>query len=430
MMMTVSDKILLFLLLLSSDQISHRATALPYRDQILTDAETEVRADGTTRSWTAPAMPPQLTAGAVLARHGNDSERAPPTRLACEALAFTTPWNAGRATVVLARHRYSYASPVWLQLRPLTVGAGAVHGTTDVDAAWAAGLRANGTKVLPRLLLDGFSDAQLLDLIVDDGGGAASAAVAAVSRLVRRHGWDGIVLELGIGAKLQVVQALQGRGELPPRSSGGMPPDPPLGRSPANFVRLLGDALRKDNADALLFLVAPAHPWLFSAADWTAVRPHVDRLVLMTYDYSQGLPQSEVGPKEHPNAPLGWVRLVVQSLLGASSTGDDRVLLGINYYGRRFDANGFGGEPVVGHEYLDFLRLLPPDHQLIWDERWAEHYVVSTGEGNVPASVYYHPTAESVSARVRLALEMGLAGVSVWEVGQGLDQFDKALYAA
>lgn len=93
------------------------------------------------------------------------------------------------------------------------------------------------------------------------------------------------------------------------------------------------------------------------------------------------------------------------------------MLLGLNFYGNDY-ALPAGGGPIVGHEYLSLLKKHDP--VLIWDKKVKEHvfsYTVGTEEHEV-----YYPSRDSIHKRLDLALKYGL-GISIWEIGQGLDYF-------
>ena len=74
-----------------------------------------------------------------------------------------------------------------------------------------------------------------------------------------------------------------------------------------------------------------------------------------------------------------------------------------------------GGGPIVGHEYLKLL----DDHRpkLHWDPRAAEHYF--DWQGTKSHKVFF-PTLLSLAMRLGEA-EAWDIGISIWELGQGLD---------
>uniref|UniRef100_A0A2K5VNF1 Chitinase domain-containing protein 1 n=1 Tax=Macaca fascicularis TaxID=9541 RepID=A0A2K5VNF1_MACFA len=82
-------------------------------------------------------------------------------------------------------------------------------------------------------------------------------------------------------------------------------------------------------------------------------------------------------------------------------------------------------EPVVGARYIQTLK----DHRprMVWDSQASEHFfeykktLLGVG-GQAPAGTHTSICAQSLQVRLELARELGV-GVSIWELGQGLDYF-------
>ena len=92
-------------------------------------------------------------------------------------------------------------------------------------------------------------------------------------------------------------------------------------------------------------------------------------------------------------------------------------MVGLNFYGNDFVPPAGGGQ-IVGHQYVDILQQHRP--RLQWDNKSAEHVAeyISQGERHI----VYYPTPWSIKQRLDLATEHGV-GVSIWELGQGLNMF-------
>lgn len=81
--------------------------------------------------------------------------------------------------------------------------------------------------------------------------------------------------------------------------------------------------------------------------------------------------------------------------------------------------SGLGGGPIVGREYLSLLEQHNP--QLQWEKNSAEHFFLYIDDQNVKHVVFY-PSPMSIAERLQEALSWG-AGISIWEIGQGLEYF-------
>lgn len=78
---------------------------------------------------------------------------------------------------------------------------------------------------------------------------------------------------------------------------------------------------------------------------------------------------------------------------------------------------GTGGA-IIGRDYLSLLEKHRP--VLHWDEKSAEHFFIYSHD-DLQHAVFY-PSLKSISMRLDEALAWG-AGLSLWEIGQGLDYF-------
>ena len=111
------------------------------------------------------------------------------------------------------------------------------------------------------------------------------------------------------------------------------------------FVQQLGDALHSISSEKnhgqhlqLVYVIGPPSSEKlqehdFGPKDLEALSGAVDGFSLMTYDFSN--PHNP-----GPNAPLKWIQIILQLLLGSSGSRAQsvapKILLGINFYGNDF----------------------------------------------------------------------------------------------
>lgn len=152
---------------------------------------------------------------------------------------------------------------------------------------------------------------------------------------------------------------------------------------------------------------------LFTPQNFEYLYNYVSGFTIMTYDYSNA-------QRPGPNAPIKWVRDSIEYICPRTLRNykemRKKLLLGLNFYGNDFTPEG--GGPIVGHEYLRLLKFVNGRLQL--DENDAENFFeVKTPTGR---HIVFYPTLYSIQKRIELAEELG-TGLSIWEIGQGLNYF-------
>ncbi|KAA0203568.1 hypothetical protein HAZT_HAZT009665 [Hyalella azteca] len=310
-------------------------------------------------------------------------------------LAYVTPWNNhGYDVAKLQGHRFSFISPVWLQLRrsPDTGGGGwSITGLHDVDKGWMRDVKKNSgakpTKIVPRIIFEGWNNAQF-QVLVDDRNLRLHLASDLISAI---KGFDGLVLEVW--------------SQLPARAL--------LATMPAVLADLSSSI--RDAGYVSILVIPPAlyqgdAPGIFQRAQFQALAPHFDFFSLMTYDYS-----SFQNPG--PNSPLSWMQKCVELIEpDAASSNRKKILLGLNLYG--LDHSVTGGNHVLGSQVVQILAEHKP--KIKFDDRSVEHFFEYKTKGG--RRTVFYPTLFSLQRRLQLAAALG-TGLSLWEVGQGLDYF-------
>jgi len=284
-------------------------------------------------------------------------------------------------------------------------------GSHDVDQKWIEEVKKTDSdpqpKILPRVLFENWDLPQLKEMV------SKTALRTKIKNLLvdecLKQKFDGLVIELGMFPFSKVPF----RGEL------------------ISFLRSISDSLHQHKL--LIFLVIPPQvgsgQQYFEAKDLKDLSKIIDRFSLMTYDFAstQGKPG--------PSSPLWWIVHNVVSLISHQPVMSKKLLVGLNFYGSDFQITRDESQPVeegkeekrkaemraiTGSNFIDILKTIQASNDmtpLVWDQSSHEHAIAFDDN-----HILYFPTLMSISLRLQRLAELG-TGISIWEIGQGLDYF-------
>ncbi|KAI6192119.1 hypothetical protein M3Y97_00302000 [Aphelenchoides bicaudatus] len=161
------------------------------------------------------------------------------------------------------------------------------------------------------------------------------------------------------------------------------------------YIVPLTPAQQNMNPNERTYLPPNVIPRLFKAVDY---------LQLMSYDFN--------GNDAEGNAPLPWIRNNVHLLLFDNPQYASKVLIGLNYYGR---CKGSSNDAILGNKFIELLN--DPEFEMYWDEAVNENFIAND------ENKCYFPTLQSINDRLNFVQDENLAGVAIWETGQGLNHF-------
>jgi len=306
-------------------------------------------------------------------------------------LGYVTPWNSHGYDVakIFSGNKLNLISPVWLQVHPAGDGVNyKIGGLHDKDVKWMMKLKKNGAKIVPRILFDKWVANDYIKLFTENKRVTNLAQILV--DLCLKHDFDGLTLE--------VWNQLGGQAR------------PELRR----VISELAESIKKADKLIIVVIPPPLHhndvKGMIEEEDFDRMSDSVDYFSLMTYDYSS--PQ-----RPGPNSPIDWVRKCVETL-DPQSYHRSQILLGLNFYG--YDYTSEGGNPMLGHEFIKLLKEGSSNAKFKWDNDAEEHFL-EVKSGGRKHTVFY-PSLNSIQNRILLAKELG-TGLSIWELGQGLDYF-------
>ena len=191
------------------------------------------------------------------------------------------------------------------------------------------------------------------------------------------------------------------------------------------FIAELGAALRADGR-TLAVSIPPVYDagqtsesgfWVY---DYGAIVDHVDRIRIMTYDFSVGEPG--------PIAPLDWVETAINGAIEATGS-PDKLVLGLPAYGRNWviatdgvcPADAPGRTSVTARSVDDLLerRSAVPtrvDETGEWTFDYELEVTDETGSCVQTRRVHY-VDGDGIRQRMDLAREYRLDGVALWALG-------------
>ncbi|ESQ37762.1 hypothetical protein EUTSA_v10028671mg [Eutrema salsugineum] len=346
----------------------------------------------------------------ILTEHSKSSDNSSNRHYDYPVLAYITPWNSkGYDIAKIFNSKFTHLSPVWYDLK--SQGSGLVlEGRHNADKGWIQELRSRGNAmILPRVVLEAIPGELLRKKKL------RKKAIDLIVAECKEMEYDGVVLE-----------------SWSRWAAYGVLHDPEMRKMSLQFVKQLGDALHSTSSPRnehmqFMYVIGPPRSeklqmYDFGPEDLQFLKDSVDGFSLMTYDFSNS-------QNPGPNAPLKWIDLTLKLLLGSSDNIDSnlarKVLLGLNFYGNDFSISGDsgGGGAITGRDYLALLQKHKPTFH--WDKESGEHLFMYRDDKNIKHAVFY-PTLMSILLRLENARLWGI-GISIWEIGQGLDYFFELL---
>ncbi len=159
---------------------------------------------------------------------------------------------------------------------------------------------------------------------------------------------------------------------------------------------------------------APEAEWS-GAYDYVALGKSCDLVMLMAYDehWSSG-----------PPGPIGsatWVRRVLE--YATSVIPREKVVLGVPFYGRDWQEDG-GSKSHTSKSVGELIAEVKPE--IKWDDERKYHWFSYKADDGTKHEVWYEDP-DSMRHKIALAQEFGVAGISIWRLGNEHPDYWKLL---
>ncbi|CAO3643223.1 unnamed protein product [Cunninghamella blakesleeana] len=313
-----------------------------------------------------------------------------------DTLGYITPWNnKGMDIAKIYKGKFDYISPVWFNVHNEN-GDIRISGEHDIDIQWMddVKLEVNGQrfgKIVPRFHfkdwnMDGY---QLFTKSLEEQDLLSKKIVD----LTKKYKFDGIVLECGLPTVY------------------------------LSFLQKIANDLHEIDKEFILVLppLRKEYNAIINAEVYDFMSHFIDRFSLMTYDYSSN--KIEGGP----NSPIDWVIDNIESLTNKKNR--HQLLVGMNLYAMSYSSTRYP-EPLIMDQVIKKLDISHDsldddddmDITIYWDKENEEHWFHEIDEDGINVGTIWMPTIKSIQKRIHIA-EDYQTGISLWELGQGLNYF-------
>ena len=178
------------------------------------------------------------------------------------------------------------------------------------------------------------------------------------------------------------------------------------------FLKKLKQALSEQ--DLTLSVAVPAKTWdettgWGGATDYAALGQIADQLYIMAYD------EHFRGSEPGPIASLKWTEQVIRYATGKIPA--QKIVLGVPFYGYEWTADP-KGDPKTNRAYgVQALaqRVADAKGTVKWDAAAGEN--VATYKTDEGERIAWYPDQRSIEAKLKLAYQYNLKGVSLWRLG-------------
>jgi chitinase len=197
---------------------------------------------------------------------------------------------------------------------------------------------------------------------------------------------------------------------------------------PASVTDRNNLTFNEKDSTLLITMVVPAGSWNGQWFDFSTMKNYVNWFGCMTYDF-HGEWSNHAGHNSPLYAPsndhCGSVHDGIQYINVTRNIPIEKIVLGIPFYGRGFNANGLYA-PHTGsteHSYSDIVPLIGNGWMYVWDNISKVPYLMNLSF----TKLISFDDSVSVRLKCEYAREKNLAGVMIWALGHDMIGYNQPL---
>jgi spore germination protein len=351
-------------------------------------------------------------------RGGDDEASTGPADGTIRVDAWAPYWAFDRSIPDLEQHGdllHEVSPFVYLASGARQVGLDPAADASLVDQ-FVEDARAQGIAVVPSIL-DAMPAGGMADVVTDPA--SRTAHVETIVALVQDGGFDGIDIDY---EQFAFADGRESWASTRPAFVA--------------FIAELADALQPDGLTVTVSIPPVYDDGMTTASgywvyDYGGLAEHVQHIRVMAYDFS--------GQAAGPISPLDWVQRSIDGTVQAAGS-PDKIVLGIPLYGNNVPVGTEGvcppdaviGRTAVTIRTVDDLierRNATPEYNATNGE-WSFLYPLEVTDGVtscIQTRQVNYVDSDGARARIDLAIEAGLGGVSLWALGYENDAFWQAI---
>ena len=324
-------------------------------------------------------------------------------------MGYITPWKKeGYKIIEKYYNKFNILSPTWFELKPEYINNEfqmSIDGGDSVDINYLNLIKSynNNLKIIPRFHC---SNLQFNDLINWFSEKNTEKFLKILNRRLKYNNFDGITLDCIILWNNEKIYEYF-----------------------INFLKKISKDLHNNNKTIIIslfpFTEGVQMNNIVDKKKFIELSEYIDYFNIMTYDYiSYHNRKNKDDKDDYYQAPFTWIKDSIEFYVDLKNENKEKllkkILLGLPFHGYVFNKNRREETGVLdSNKFNDILDK--KGINIKWDNIENEYKINLKNNEDDIVAVY--PTREFLKKRLDYSIEQKLAGVAIWDVGNGNEGF-------